>query len=130
MPGHPELREPQVPDALRFGTEFSARRQRAPHAEPPVRLGPPALEYSSAGRLCTVIGGYVARDPHLPSLAGRYLYADFCGGSIRSFNPRAPGPSDAPTGLELFQPSSFGEARNGSLFVTSLDGPVYRIVHR
>jgi glucose/arabinose dehydrogenase len=97
---------------------------------PPANYRPPVLEYSSAGRLCTVIGGYVARDPHLPALAGRYLYADLCGGSIRSFNPGAPGPSDTPTGLKLRLPSSFGEARNGTLFVASLDGPVYRIVQR
>jgi glucose/arabinose dehydrogenase len=97
---------------------------------PPANYRPPVLEYSSAGRLCTVIGGYVSRDPRLPAIAGRYLYADFCGGSIRSFNLGSPGPSDAPTGLKLSQPSSFGEARNGSLFVTSLDGPVYRIVQR
>jgi glucose/arabinose dehydrogenase len=101
----------------------------SPH-DPPANYRPPVFEYSSAGSLCAVIGGYVSHDPRVPKLAGRYVYADLCGGSIRSFNPASPGSSDGATGLRLSQPSSFGEARNGSLFVTSLDGPVYRIIER
>ena len=27
---------------------------------------------------CSIIGGYVVRDPGLPTLAGRYLYGDYC----------------------------------------------------
>jgi glucose/arabinose dehydrogenase len=96
--------------------------------DPPAEYRPPVFEYSSAGGAnCAVTGGYVARDPRLPALAGRYLYADFCGGQLRSFNPGAPASSDAATGLEVDQPSSFGEANDGTVFVTSLAGPVYRI---
>jgi glucose/arabinose dehydrogenase len=97
---------------------------------PPPSYRPPVLEYSSANANCAVTGGYVSRDPKLPALRGRYLYADFCGGSIRSLDAGNPGASDAPTGLEVDSPSSFGEANNGTLFVTSLAGPVYRIVQR
>jgi glucose/arabinose dehydrogenase len=95
----------------------------------PANYRPPAVEYSSGGDTpnCAVTGGYVVRDPSLPALQGRYLYADFCGGSIRSFDPSNPGPSDSATGLELGLPSSFGEGAKGRIYVASLDGAVYRI---
>jgi hypothetical protein len=85
------------------------------------------LEYSSAGGNCAVTGGYVVHDPALPALAGRYLYADYCGSVLRSFDPSNPGPSDAATGLELDQPSSFGEGAGGRIYVASLAGAVFRI---
>ena len=70
----------------------------------------------------------MVRGAQLPALAGRYLYADFCIGEIRSFDPSSPGPSDASAGLEVDQPSSFGEGAGGTIYVTSLSGEVYRIV--
>jgi len=99
-------------------------------SSPPPNYRPPALEYSSQNSNCAVTGGYVVRDPGLPALAGRYLYADFCGGQLRSFNPDNPGSSDAPVGLDVDQPSSFGEGARGRIYVTSLSGAVYRIVQR
>jgi glucose/arabinose dehydrogenase len=98
--------------------------------DPPPNYRSPVFEYSSSDANCTVIGGYVSRDPSVPKLRGRYLYADFCGGSIRSFDPGNPGSSDAPTGLNVDSPSSFGEDNRGNIYVTSLGGPVYRITQR
>jgi hypothetical protein len=43
---------------------------------------PPLLDYPRAGADCAVIGGVVERDPRLAALAGRYLYGDFCAGTI------------------------------------------------
>ena len=94
----------------------------------PAHYRPPALEYSSRGAGCAVTGGFVVHDPQLPALAGSYIYADFCGGEIRSFNPANPGGSDASTGLDVDQPSSFGEGAGGRIYVASLTGAVYRIV--
>jgi glucose/arabinose dehydrogenase len=96
---------------------------------PPANYRPPIHEYSLSGANCAVTGGYVVRDSGLPSLAGRYLYADFCGGEIRSLDPYAsnPGATDASTGLTLDSPSSFGEGVRGRIYVTSLGGAVFRI---
>jgi len=80
---------------------------------------------------CTIIGGYVVRDPRLPGLRGRYLYADLCEGQVRSLVPhlkRASG--DRGLGLEVQTPSSFGEDQRHRLYVASLEGPVYRLVPR
>ena len=76
---------------------------------------------------CSITGGYVVRDPGLPTLLGRYLYADYCVGELRSVN-LATGLDDAPVGLRASNVSSFGEDACGRLFVVSLNGPVYRVV--
>ena len=78
---------------------------------------------------CSVIAGYVVRDPALPRLAGRLLYGDFCNGDIRSLIPRSPRARDPRREHVHVQAlSSFGEDRRGRIYVTSLAGPVYRIV--
>ena len=90
----------------------------------------PILAYPhSRGGSCTIIGGYVVRDPRLPSLRGRYVYADLCEGQLRSLVPhlrRASG--DRKLGLNVSSPSSFGEDTEGGVYVVSLEGPVYRLV--
>ena len=81
------------------------------------------------GSGCTIIGGYVVRDPRLPGLRGRYLYADLCEGQVRSLAPhlkRASG--DRGLGLQVQSPSSFGEDQQHRLYVVSLEGSVYRLV--
>ncbi len=56
----------------------------------------PVLTYGREGG-CSVTGGYVVRDRKLPSLYGRYLYADFCAGQLRSFGAADAVPGPAPT---------------------------------
>ena len=70
-------------------------------------------------------------DRSLRSLYSRYLYADFCEGKLRSFVPhlrRASG--DKKIGLSVAAPTSFGEDTRHRVYVTSLEGPVYRLVPR
>lgn len=92
----------------------------------------PIFAYShSRGGSCSIIGGYVIRDPRLPGLRGRYLYADLCEGELRTLVPhlkRASG--DRKLGLRVDTPSSFGEDDRHRLYVASLAGPVYRLVPR
>ncbi len=91
----------------------------------------PIMVYGRGGGNCTIIGGYVVRDPRLPALRGRYVYTDFCAGKLRSLVPdghRASG--DRPLGLEVSFPTSFGEDTRGRLYVASQEGPVYRLVPR
>ncbi|MEK6277082.1 MAG: PQQ-dependent sugar dehydrogenase [Actinomycetota bacterium] len=88
---------------------------------------PPVLTYGLDGA-CSVIGGYVVRDPNLRSLYGRYLYADLCVGQLRSFVPVAgTAQDDRELGIEVPQPTSFAEDNQGRIYVSSLDGPVYRL---
>jgi len=91
----------------------------------------PVLTYERTGEeddpFCAVTGGYVVRDHGVPSLEGRYIYADFCAGEIMSLDPSASDPSGERTGLHAPRLASFGEDLAGGIYVLSLDGPVYRI---
>jgi hypothetical protein len=86
----------------------------------------------SRGGSCAVIGGYVVGDPRLPSLHGRYVYADLCEGELRSLVPHLHGRAsdDRRLGLSVESPSSFGEDDQGRIYVCSLSGPVFRLVPR
>jgi glucose/arabinose dehydrogenase len=86
---------------------------------------------SRGGGSCTIIGGYVVRDRRLAGLRGQYVYADLCEGRLRALTPhlkRASG--DRVLGPRVESPSSFGEDQRRRLYVTSLEGPVYRLVPR
>ena len=91
---------------------------------------PPVLEYSSAGTApeCSVIGGYVARDPALP-IGGRYVYGDFCTGELRSA-VLAPGGATGDQSLNLVVPAlaTFGEDAAGRIHAGSVGGAVVRLV--
>jgi glucose/arabinose dehydrogenase len=90
----------------------------------------PILAYShDRGGSCSVIGGYVVSDPSLPSLRGRYVYADYCEGQLRSLVPHlGRGSGDRKLGLSVDTPTSFGSDDRGHVYVTSQAGPVYRLV--
>ena len=86
----------------------------------------PVAEYSHA-QGCSVTGGYVYRGSAVPSLAGWYVYGDFCSGRIWAI--RADGQQGL-EGVEIvdsgFSVSSFGEDANGELYVIDYGGSVYR----
>ena len=92
----------------------------------------PILAYPhSRGGSCSITGGYVVADPSLRSLYRRYVYADFCEGQLRSLVPhltRASG--ERKLGLSVESPSSLGEDGAHHLYVTSLAGPVFRLVQK
>jgi glucose/arabinose dehydrogenase len=69
---------------------------------------------------CAIIGGFLVRDPDLPTLAGRYLYADFCVGNLRTFRPLVKGQvarDDKPVGVQIDFPTAFGEGADGQVYV-------------
>ena len=90
-----------------------------------------AYSHSRDGGSCTIIGGYVVGPGGPAALRGRYLYADYCSGIVRSLLPhlrRASG--DRRTGLTVSSPTSFGEDDQGRIYIASQEGLVYRLVDR
>ena len=96
----------------------------------------PALEYrhhwSEVGQCDgSVIGGYVVRDRSVPSLHGRYVYADYCFRELRSFDPRAPRRTDR-LELDIVRPAitSFGRDAKGHVYVVFETGGIARLVEQ
>ena len=88
----------------------------------------PVFEYANDAGTCSITGGYVAHDNGAPEIEGRYLYADLCAGVIRSFVPGLPAAADDRSeGVNVAQPTSFGQDSCGRLYVASRSGPVSRI---
>jgi glucose/arabinose dehydrogenase len=93
----------------------------------PNPVGPTLQKTHSGDGYCAIVGGYVVRDPGLPSLAGRYIYGDNCSPGLRSVALANPA-GDAGTGMSLAGLGSFGEDACGHVFATSVGGGgVYRI---
>ena len=92
---------------------------------------PPVFDYDSEAGTHAVTGGYVVRDPGLPTLLGRYVYADCLRRRRALVRTRlAAGRRDAPvTGLAVRNTLvSFGEDACGHVYVVSIDrGSVERI---
>ena len=89
----------------------------------------PILEYGHDNGRCSITGGYVYRG-RAASLAGRYLYGDYCSGEIFLLSKTQAGtPSQTPdVALKTpFRISSFGEDETGELYVLDHAGGVYRI---
>jgi glucose/arabinose dehydrogenase len=90
----------------------------------------PVLVAAHSNGFCAIIGGYVVRDRSLPSLYGRYLFGDYCRPQIESVRlSKGRATARMATGLNVSETSSLGQDASGHIYVTSLKGPVYRIVN-
>jgi glucose/arabinose dehydrogenase len=114
---------------LNFGWSYREGNVPGPRAAPPgFAATEPVLVFPHSTGFCSIIGGAVVRDPAVPELAGRYVFGDYCLGRIWSASLQAGQASAADLGLPTIpQLSSFGEDACGRVYVTSLDGPVYRL---
>ena len=102
--------------------EFESKQPRGPG-----KLVMPIAEYPHS-QGCSVTGGYVYRGRAIPSLRGRYIYGDFCSGTIWTL--RAGGGDDVDVrreSISLESLSSFGRDAAGELYATSLTGNVYKL---
>jgi hypothetical protein len=88
----------------------------------------PQRQSPSAPRECSVTGGYVYRGSRAPELAGRYVFGDYCSGTIRALRESAPGKFESEVLLQAgFGLKSFGEDAGGGLYAVVRDR-VYEIV--
>ena len=89
---------------------------------------PPVAEYTHADG-CSVTGGFVSRGTRAPSLAGRYVYADFCSGRVWSMragpDPGGVREETGRLGASVNNVTSFGEGLGGDLYLIA-GGTLYR----
>ncbi len=89
----------------------------------------PDFEYRHGRGLCAVIGGHVYRGSELEWLAGRYVFADLCGGDIYA---AAVAPGTQPDevwhlGVSTARPVGFAVDAEGELYVIDMEIGVWRL---
>ena len=73
----------------------------------------------------------MVRDRGVPGLYGRYVYGDYCNSHLRVATLHTGRVSSRTLSVPTISGvSSFGEDAAGRLYVTSLNGPVYRFAAR
>jgi hypothetical protein len=120
---------PPVLEHFRGSTLLDARED----ATPVVTRGRPRVDvrFTPGEPVCSIVAGSVVRDPALPSLAGRFVYGDFCDPRLRSFRIEDETAVDQRLlGLNVPGLSSFGVDSAGHVYALSLSGPVYRLEQR
>jgi len=90
----------------------------------------PVHEYDTSGGNCAVTGGFVYRGTAIPQVVGLYFFSDYCKGGLRSFRLVNGAATDvrewnAGVGATI---TSFGEDRNGELYVLSHGGTVGKLI--
>jgi glucose/arabinose dehydrogenase len=88
----------------------------------------PVIEETHADGWQAIIGGYVVRDPQVPSLVGTYIYGDNAKGRLFGARLSASGASDVrDLGLSVPGLSGMGEDACGRVYLALLAGPVVRL---
>jgi glucose/arabinose dehydrogenase len=91
----------------------------------------PVITHTHQADFCSITGGYVGRDRGVPGLYGRYVYGDYCNSHLRVATLHTGRVSSRTLSVPTISGvSSFGEDAAGRLYVTSLNGPVYRFAAR
>ncbi len=103
---------------------MEGRHCRVSGCTPPANDILPVAEYThSLG--CSVTGGYVYRGSHR-DLQALYVFGDFCSGRIWTMPSGGSGITlRKDTALSI---SSFGESESGELYLTDLNGALYRVI--
>lgn len=93
---------------------------------------PPVVVYPH-GPGCSVIGGYVVRDPRLsriagPEAVGSVIFGDFCTGKVYGFVPRfGPARKVSSFRFRISGLDAFGQDRAGRIYLVSLKGGIWRL---
>ena len=110
---------------VNFGWDvYEGRSSYEDKALGPGRLVQPVAQYTHDDG-CSVTGGYVYRGNAVPRLRGRYVFGDYCSGTIWSMP--ATGGAPRVERVKVPQLTSFGESLNGAqLYAVSQTGTVSR----
>ena len=88
-------------------------------------VGPVAVYDHGEG--CSVTGGFVYRGGEVPALEGRYVYGDYCSGTIWSIAADGTRESVRKESIQVDGLTSFGEDGRGELYAASSKGTIFRI---
>ncbi len=94
------------------------------------RLGPfemPVVDHPR-GEARSITGGYVYRGKQIPWLVGAYIYGDFETGLVWLLRYDGQRVTEHRYLCRVPSPASFGEDRDGEIYVASFDGRIYKLV--
>jgi len=111
-----------------YGWDLYEGSRRFEDGEPSTgRLVFPVFEYDH-GRGCSVTGGYVYRGKGRPGDRGRYVFGDYCSGTVWSFRISSGEARDVRTeSFRVGSLTSFGEDAAGELYAVSGEGTIFRL---
>jgi glucose/arabinose dehydrogenase len=130
--GQGDVEEVDYTPAKSPGTEnygwdvYEGSRKFEDKALGPGKLVLPVAQYTHADG-CSITGGYVYRGSNA-SLRGRYIYGDYCSGTIWTLKiagGKATGENRE--GFQVENVSSFGQDIAGELYAVSHGGTIYRL---
>src|SRR3954471_472001 len=126
IPGRSGGRQPR--GGYNFGWDVFEGRSNYESGSAPGHIGPVITETHDDG-WCSIIGGYVIRDPSLRGTRyeGRYVYGDLCHTELRIAHLKRPRAPTRGTGLDVSNLDSFGQDARGRVYAVSIEGPIYRI---
>ena len=101
---------------------FGANGRRGPFISPIVEHG--------RDQARSITGGYVYRGQQNPTLQGAYVYGDFVTGLVWSLRYDGHTVTEHQYLDRVPQPASFGQDRDGELYITSFDGRIYKLMPR
>jgi hypothetical protein len=89
-------------------------------------LVPPVVVYFHDSGSASITGGGVYRGPSIPSLWGKYVFADYINGEVWSLDPDV-----LPASADLIEDTSlnvaaFGADAEGELYFSTFEGAIYR----
>jgi glucose/arabinose dehydrogenase len=118
----------QSPGLENYGWDLFEGSRRFENGEPSTgRLVFPVFEYDH-GRGCSVTGGYVYRGKARPAERGRYIFGDYCSGTVWSLRVSSGEARDVRTEpFTVGTLTSFGEDAAGELYALSGEGTIYRL---
>jgi glucose/arabinose dehydrogenase len=118
----------QSPGLENYGWDVYEGSQRFEDGEPgPGKLVFPIFEYGH-DRGCSVTGGHVYRGRARPAARGRYIFGDYCSGTIWSLRASSGKAGDVRTEpFEIEGLTSFGEDTAGEIYATAADGTIFRL---
>ena len=117
-----------------YGWDIYEGSTRYQHGDSALKRGVlvfPVFEYRHAESRCSVTAGSVYRGRARPAARGRFIFGDYCSGTVWSFKMAAGAAEDVRTEpFRIVGLTSFGEDTAGELYATASNGVVYRLTPR
>ncbi|MBA3306941.1 MAG: PQQ-dependent sugar dehydrogenase [Thermoleophilaceae bacterium] len=122
-----QIEPDEPPKNLGWPVFEGTTRHRGRRLADPGRLEWPVTEYPHSEG-CSVTGGVIYRGRRLRRLSGRYLYGDFCTGTIWSLRPAPKGQVEdiRRERAKLPQLTHIGTDNDGELILASASGELHR----